>query len=70
MAGRPSGPEVRGWAAELERVADRIGRHFVRTEPVWSNNRTDVKNRCFSAISRSSAAGFSWSLIRAIGLTK
>ena len=25
MAGRPSGPEVRGWAAELERVADRIG---------------------------------------------
>ena len=33
MAGRPSGPEVRGWATELERVAARIGRHFVRPEP-------------------------------------
>lgn len=33
MDGRPSGVEVRGWAAELERVAARMGRHFVRPEP-------------------------------------
>ena len=33
MDGRPSGREVRGWAAELEGVAARIGRHFVRPEP-------------------------------------
>jgi hypothetical protein len=33
MAGRLSGREVRMWAAELERAAARIGRHFVRAEP-------------------------------------
>jgi SRSO17 transposase len=33
MDGPPSGRVVRGWAGELESVASRIGRHFVRPEP-------------------------------------
>jgi len=33
MAGRPTAEQVRGWAAELTAVADRIGRHFARSEP-------------------------------------
>jgi SRSO17 transposase len=33
MAGRPTAGEVAGWAGELTAVADRIGRHFARSEP-------------------------------------
>ena len=33
MAGRPTAGDVAGWADELGAVADRIGRHFARSEP-------------------------------------
>jgi SRSO17 transposase len=33
MAGRPTAGQVAGWAGELTAVADRIGRHFARSEP-------------------------------------
>lgn len=33
MSGRPTAREVEGWAAEVSAVADRIGRHFARSEP-------------------------------------
>jgi SRSO17 transposase len=33
MSGRPSAREVEGWATEVSAVADRIGRHFARSEP-------------------------------------
>src|SRR3954452_6212089 len=33
MAGRPTGEQVAAWAEEVGAVADRIGRHFARTEP-------------------------------------
>src|SRR3954471_6097616 len=33
MAGRPTAGDVTGWAEELTTVADRIGRHFARSEP-------------------------------------
>src|SRR5947209_6506546 len=33
MAGRPTAGDVAGWAEELTAVADRIGRHFARSEP-------------------------------------
>src|SRR5829696_8772777 len=33
MAGRPTADEVAGWAGELTAVAERIGRHFARSEP-------------------------------------
>ena len=33
MAGRPTADQVTGWADELTAVADRIGRHFARSEP-------------------------------------
>ena len=33
MSGRPTAREVEGWAAEVSVVADRIGRHFARSEP-------------------------------------
>lgn len=33
MAGQPTADAVRGWAAEVEAVGERIGRHFARSEP-------------------------------------
>ncbi|HEY1375454.1 MAG TPA: IS701 family transposase, partial [Gemmataceae bacterium] len=33
MAGRPTAAQVTAWADELAAVADRIGRHFGRSEP-------------------------------------
>jgi SRSO17 transposase len=33
MSGRPTAREVEAWAAEVSAVADRIGRHFARSEP-------------------------------------
>jgi SRSO17 transposase len=33
MSGRPTPREVEGWATEVSAVADRIGRHFARSEP-------------------------------------
>jgi SRSO17 transposase len=33
MAGRPTASDVVGWAEELTTVAERIGRHFARSEP-------------------------------------
>jgi SRSO17 transposase len=33
MSGRPTAREVEGWATEVSAVADRIGRHFARSEP-------------------------------------
>jgi SRSO17 transposase len=33
MSGRPTKADVRRWAAELTAVAERIGRHFARSEP-------------------------------------
>src|SRR6476660_5482861 len=33
MSGRPTERAVRGWAAEVDAVANRIGRHFARREP-------------------------------------
>lgn len=33
MAGRPTGPEVRDWAGELDAVADRLAGFFARSEP-------------------------------------
>jgi SRSO17 transposase len=33
MAGRPTAGQVATWADELDAVADRIGRHFARSEP-------------------------------------
>jgi SRSO17 transposase len=33
MSGRLTAREVAGWAGEVSAVADRIGRHFVRSEP-------------------------------------
>jgi SRSO17 transposase len=33
MAGRPTTADVAGWAEELTTVAQRIGRHFARSEP-------------------------------------
>jgi SRSO17 transposase len=33
MAGRPTADDVAGWAGELTAVAERIGRHFGRSEP-------------------------------------
>ena len=33
MSGRPTVREVEGWAAEVSAVANRIGRHFARSEP-------------------------------------
>src|SRR5579885_2759644 len=33
MAGRPTAVRVTGWADELTGVAERIGRHFARSEP-------------------------------------
>src|SRR5687767_2784479 len=33
MAGRPTARDVAGWARELTTVAERIGRHFARSEP-------------------------------------
>src|SRR5438093_988737 len=33
MSGRPRAPEVQGWAGELGVVAERLGRHFARSEP-------------------------------------
>jgi SRSO17 transposase len=33
MSGRPTAGQVAGWADELAAVADRIGRHFARSEP-------------------------------------
>lgn len=33
MSGRPTGAQVAGWADEVTAVADRIGRHFARSEP-------------------------------------
>src|SRR4051794_32314806 len=33
MSGRPTAAQVAAWAGELDTVADRIGRHFARSEP-------------------------------------
>lgn len=33
MSGRPTAGQVRGWAAEVDAVGERIGRHFARSEP-------------------------------------
>lgn len=33
MSGRPTAEQVAGWADEVEAVGERIGRHFVRSEP-------------------------------------
>src|SRR5436309_8682982 len=33
MAGPPTVAQVRGWAGEVDAVAERIGRHFARSEP-------------------------------------
>lgn len=33
MSGRPTAEQVRGWAAEVDRVGEQIGRHFARSEP-------------------------------------
>lgn len=33
MSGRPTAEQVRGWAAEVDAVGERIGRHFARSEP-------------------------------------
>jgi hypothetical protein len=33
MAGRPTAEQVAVWAGELTAVAERIGRHFARSEP-------------------------------------
>jgi SRSO17 transposase len=33
MSGRPTAIQVKAWAEELDAVAGRIGRHFVRSEP-------------------------------------
>ena len=33
MSGRPTAAQVAGWADEVEAVGERIGRHFVRSEP-------------------------------------
>jgi SRSO17 transposase len=33
MSGRPTAEQVRAWADEVNRVGERIGRHFARSEP-------------------------------------
>src|SRR4051812_48822363 len=33
MSGRPTAKQVAKWAEELDAVAERIGRHFARSEP-------------------------------------
>lgn len=33
MSGRPTAEQVRGWAAEVDAVGERIGRRFARSEP-------------------------------------